>query len=90
MLMILNSAFLVRVDSWHTSTSVILLRCVREGGTFMSVCSTMPLVGYMRDAFGTYAAPLLLTFSTSVGEIFLLAFLMRKDFEARAGSATLV
>ena len=42
----------------------------------------VPLVGYLRDAFGGYQLPLLVTFGTSLVQAGLLLFLMQADVRA--------
>ena len=48
----------------------------------------IPLAGYLRDTYGGYQLPLLLTAGASAIEMCLLAHLMRVDARARASAAT--
>ena len=64
------------------------LQSLMYTAVLLSTATSVPLVGYLRDAFGqTYSLPFLVTFGASLVEVGIMSYLMGKDHAAAAGKA---
>ena len=63
------------------------LQSILYGAILLSTASFNPFVGWLRDYFDGYVAPLLLTFCASFLLVGLMLFLAKEDAEATRGSS---